>query len=130
MKAVRLLEFGGKLVLDEAPVPEITSDQVLVRVKSTAVNHLDLVKASGALKQILPIGLPWTPGHEFSGVVEKIGRMSPETYQESTGRSLAMLRRQVGGHTARLCFVWLNIADVEWPALPLCVALRCRRLKD
>jgi len=39
----------------------------------TAVNHLDLVEASGSLKQILPIDLPWIPGHEFSGVVEQIG---------------------------------------------------------
>jgi NADPH:quinone reductase-like Zn-dependent oxidoreductase len=45
----------------------------LVKIKSTAVNHLDLVEASGSLKQILPIDLPWIPGHEFSGVVEQFG---------------------------------------------------------
>jgi NADPH:quinone reductase-like Zn-dependent oxidoreductase len=45
----------------------------LVKIKSTAVNHLDLVKASGTLRQILPIDLPWIPGHEFSGIVEEIG---------------------------------------------------------
>jgi len=38
-----------------------------VKVKSTAVNHLDLVEASGTARQILPIDLPWIPGHEFSG---------------------------------------------------------------
>jgi NADPH:quinone reductase-like Zn-dependent oxidoreductase len=37
------------------------------------LNHLDLVKASGTARQILPIDLPWIPGHEFSGVVEQIG---------------------------------------------------------
>jgi NADPH:quinone reductase-like Zn-dependent oxidoreductase len=31
------------------------------------------VKASGAVRQILPIDLPWIPGHEFSGVVEQVG---------------------------------------------------------
>jgi NADPH:quinone reductase-like Zn-dependent oxidoreductase len=40
---------------------------------STAVNHVDLVKASGTARQVLPIDLPWIPGHEFSGVVEQIG---------------------------------------------------------
>ena len=35
--------------------------------------HIDLVKASGKVRQILPIDLPWIPGHEFSGVVEQIG---------------------------------------------------------
>ena len=73
MKAVRLLEYGGQLVLDDVPTPAITRDEVLVKIKSTAVNHLDLVEASGTARQILPIDLPWIPGHEFSGVVEQIG---------------------------------------------------------
>jgi hypothetical protein len=34
---------------------------------------LDVVKSSGAVRQILPIDLPWIPGHEFSGIVEQIG---------------------------------------------------------
>src|SRR5690242_20541931 len=74
MKAVRLLEYGGQLVLDDVPTPTIAHDEVLVKVRSTAVNHLDLVKASGTARQVLPINLPWIPGHEFSGVVEQIGR--------------------------------------------------------
>jgi NADPH:quinone reductase-like Zn-dependent oxidoreductase len=73
MKAIRLLEFGGQLVFDNVPTPAIGRDEILVKVKSTAVNHLDLVKASGAARQILPIDLPWIPGHEFSGIVEQVG---------------------------------------------------------
>ena len=73
MKAVRLLEYGGQLVFDDVPTPTIERDEVLVKIKSTAVNHIDLVKASGTVRQILPIDLPWIPGHEFSGVVEQIG---------------------------------------------------------
>src|ERR1700722_3575581 len=73
MKAIRLSEYGGQLVFNDLPTPTIARDEILVKVKSTAVNHLDLVKASGTARQILPINLPWTPGHEFSGVVEQIG---------------------------------------------------------
>ncbi len=73
MKAARLLEYGGKLVFNDVPTPTIARDEILVKIKSTAVNHLDLVEASGAARQILPIDLPWIPGHEFSGVVEQIG---------------------------------------------------------
>jgi NADPH:quinone reductase-like Zn-dependent oxidoreductase len=73
MKAVRLLEYGGQLVFDDVPTPTIARDEILVKIKSTTVNHIDLVKASGTLRQILPIDLPWIPGHEFSGVVEQIG---------------------------------------------------------
>jgi NADPH:quinone reductase-like Zn-dependent oxidoreductase len=73
MKAVRLLEYGGQLVFNDVPMPAIARDEILVKIKSTAVNHLDLVEASGAARQILPINLPWIPGHEFSGIVEKSG---------------------------------------------------------
>jgi len=73
MKAVRLSEYGGPLVFTDVPTPTIARDEILVKVKSTAVNHLDLVEASGTLRQILPIDLPWIPGHEFSGVVEHVG---------------------------------------------------------
>jgi NADPH:quinone reductase-like Zn-dependent oxidoreductase len=67
------MEYGGQLVFNDVPTPTIAPDEILVKVKSTAVNHLDLVKAFGAARQILPIDLPWIPGHEFSGVVEQIG---------------------------------------------------------
>jgi NADPH:quinone reductase-like Zn-dependent oxidoreductase len=73
MKAVRVLEYGGPLMFNDVPTPTIARDEILVKVKSTAVNHIDLVKASGTVRQILPIDLPWIPGHEFSGVVEQIG---------------------------------------------------------
>src|SRR5438094_3993013 len=73
MKAIRLLEYGGQLVFNDIPTPTIARDEILVKIKSTAVNHLDLVEASGTARQILPIDLPWIPGHEFSGVVEQIG---------------------------------------------------------
>src|SRR5437763_1829740 len=73
MKAIRLLEYGGQLVFIDVPTPTIARDEILVKIKSTAVNHLDLVEASGTARQILPIDLPWIPGHEFSGVVEQIG---------------------------------------------------------
>src|SRR3984957_12635394 len=73
MKAVTLLEYGGQLVVNDVPTPTIARDEILVKIKSTAVNHLDLVEASGTMRQILPLDLPWIPGHEFSGVVEQVG---------------------------------------------------------
>jgi NADPH:quinone reductase-like Zn-dependent oxidoreductase len=73
MKALRVSEYSGQLVFNDVPTPTIAPDEILVRIKSTAVNYLDLVKASGKARQILPIDLPWIPGHEFSGVVEEVG---------------------------------------------------------
>src|SRR3981189_967712 len=72
MKAVRLLEYGGELVFNDVPMPAIARDEILVKIRSTAVNHLDLVEASGTARPILPIDLPWIPGLEFSGIVDKL----------------------------------------------------------
>src|SRR5256712_5801274 len=77
MKAVRVWEYGGQLVCNDLATPTIDRREILVKVKITAVNHLDLVEASGTARQILPIDLPWIPGHEFSGVVEQIGSNVP-----------------------------------------------------
>jgi NADPH:quinone reductase-like Zn-dependent oxidoreductase len=51
MKAVRLLESGGQLVFTDVPTPTIARDEILVKLKSTAVNHVDLVKASGTSRE-------------------------------------------------------------------------------
>jgi NADPH:quinone reductase-like Zn-dependent oxidoreductase len=40
--------------LNNAPMPTIARDEILVKIKSTAVNHLDLVKASGTAKDLEP----------------------------------------------------------------------------
>ena len=61
------------MVFNDVPTPAIARDEILVKIKSTAVNHLDLVEASGTARQILPIDLPWIPGHEFAGVVDQVG---------------------------------------------------------
>ncbi len=44
MKAVRIHEFGGPEVLryEDIPDPKPRQDQVLVRVKACALNHIDL----------------------------------------------------------------------------------------
>ena len=124
MKAVRLLEYGGQLVLNDVPTPTIAGDEILVKIKSTAVNHLDLVEASGAARQILPIELPWIPGHEFSGVVEQIGSdvaaFAPgdAVFGTTTEMGCCLLgrERQDEGHTARSCCVWPSVKEKKiWP---------------
>jgi len=54
-------------------MPAIARDEILVKIRNTTVNQVELVKASGPARQVLLIDVPWIPGHEFSGVVEQIG---------------------------------------------------------
>jgi NADPH:quinone reductase-like Zn-dependent oxidoreductase len=74
MKALIISDYNTPLKLEEIPKPVIGNRQLLIRIKNTTVNNVDLVKALGAEKQIFPIKLPWIPGHEFSGIIEETGK--------------------------------------------------------
>ncbi len=71
MKAVRFHEFGGPEVLKFEDVPDlkIRKDQVLVRVKACALNHLDLFIRKG-----LPgVKLPHINGSDVAGDIAEVG---------------------------------------------------------
>jgi len=73
MKAMVFEEFGDEAVLGlkeiEDPRPE--RGQVLIRVKSVGVNHVDLDIRSGASR--LPIEFPHILGIEFAGEIVELG---------------------------------------------------------
>jgi len=71
MKAVRIHEFGGPEVLcyEDVPDPQPRKDQVLVRVKACAMNHLDIWVRKG-----LPgVNLPHILGSDIAGEIVAVG---------------------------------------------------------
>ena len=75
MKAIRIHEYDGleQLRYEEVPEPRAGSGQILVRVHAASVNPVDHKFASGAMRQYMPLNLPWIPGGDFSGVAEAVG---------------------------------------------------------
>src|ERR1700689_5252139 len=73
MKAVRIHQFGGPEVLtyEDVPDPQVRKDQVLVRVKACALNHLDLWVRRGLPGVTIP--LPHIPGSDVAGEIAQIG---------------------------------------------------------
>lgn len=71
MKAVRIHEHGGAEVIrwEEIPVPQLPPAHVLVKVRASGINHLDLWVRSG----IPGIDLPRILGSDFSGEVVETG---------------------------------------------------------
>ena len=70
MKAIRLVEPGRPLELQEVSVPAVGARDVLVRVKAAGVCHSDAHYRAG---KSLVRPLPLTLGHEVAGVVERAG---------------------------------------------------------
>ncbi|MFC1869726.1 alcohol dehydrogenase catalytic domain-containing protein [Chloroflexota bacterium] len=71
MKAGRLHRLREPIVVEDVPIPtEIGAREVLVKVKACGICHTDLSLISGALP---PPRLPFIPGHEPAGIIEKVG---------------------------------------------------------
>src|ERR1043166_10095862 len=73
MKALQLIEQGapGKFKLLELPDPKPGPEDVVVRVHSCGVNHIDLWLEEGGLPVSIP--LPRIPGGEVAGTVVGFG---------------------------------------------------------
>ncbi len=70
MKAVRLVQIGQPVEMQEVPRPVVGARDVLVRIKAAGICHSDVHYRSGSS----PVGnLPQTLGHEIAGVVEELG---------------------------------------------------------
>lgn len=73
MKAVLFREHGGpeKLLYEEVPMPAMGTEEVLIRVKACALNHLDIWIRQG--NPAYPMPLPHISGSDIAGVVEEVG---------------------------------------------------------
>ncbi|HVX66896.1 MAG TPA: zinc-binding dehydrogenase [Bryobacteraceae bacterium] len=103
MKAARIHQHGGVEVLavENAPDPEIRADQVLVRVRACALNHLDLWIRRGIPG--LELTMPHILGSDIAGEVVATGdlcwRVRPgQRVLLSPGLSCRQCPQCVSGH--------------------------------
>ncbi|MBI5576333.1 MAG: quinone oxidoreductase [Deltaproteobacteria bacterium] len=84
MKAVRVRQYGGPdaMTIEELPVPTPGTGQALVKIEAAGVNFIDIYQRMGQY----PLPLPFTPGQEGAGIVEKTG---PEVTEVSPGDRVA-----------------------------------------
>ena len=76
MKAVLLYSYGdpSQLRYEETAVPKYGDNEVLVRVRATSVNPIDVKIRNGAAKSRMPIEFPAILGRDLSGEVVETGR--------------------------------------------------------
>jgi NADPH:quinone reductase-like Zn-dependent oxidoreductase len=78
MKAVRIKRYGNEEVVELAEVqrPQLGENQLLVKVRATAVNPVDW-KIRDGLGEMFGLKLPLILGCEVAGTVEAVGSGSP-----------------------------------------------------
>ncbi len=127
MKAVRIHGYGSseKLMYEDAPLPKIGPNEVLVRVVAAAVNPVDWKIREGYLQQMIPYSMPLTLGWDVSGVVDAVGAevtrfkvgdavySRPDIKRNGTYAEYVAIREEELAHKPRL------ISHVEAASLPL-----------
>ena len=121
MQAVDYSEPGGPevLVAGEAPVPQPSQGEVLIRVAAAGVNRPDVIQRQGFYPP--PPGAPHIPGLEIAGTIVAVG---PGTDDAMIGQQVCAL--VAGGGYAEYCIaradhcltVPSGIAMAEAAALP------------
>ena len=109
MKAVQFSRYGDPDVLQvvEVPDPIATPEEVLVDVKATTVNHLDLFQRDGS--RPVP-GLPFTPGLEAAGVVVEDSQGFHAGERVMTTRAAGA--RGGGGYAGRIAISALDLVRI------------------
>lgn len=75
MKAAVLKELKTPLITEEAEIPEVSGNEVLINQTLTGICYRDILTQEGFFPRVK---LPIIPGHEISGVVEKVGELVTE----------------------------------------------------
>lgn len=127
MKAVRIHNYGNTdvLVYEDAPMPSIQSDDVLVRIVAASVNPVDWKIREGYLNRMISYQLPLTLGWDVSGVVEAVGTevsrfkvgdavfSRPDIKRDGTYAEYVAIRADEVAHKPKM------ISHVEAATLPL-----------
>ncbi|WP_255551507.1 NAD(P)-dependent alcohol dehydrogenase [Granulicella sp. dw_53] len=82
--------YKQPLVLEEVKIPEISPDQVLVRVGGAGMCRSDVQLIDGYFREAVELKFPITPGHEIAGLVEAIGDRVPEMAHLAVGDQVAV----------------------------------------
>ncbi|HZA69387.1 MAG TPA: alcohol dehydrogenase catalytic domain-containing protein [Nitrososphaeraceae archaeon] len=64
MLSARIHNYQEPLAIDNTSKPKVHGEEVLVRVGAAGLCHSDLHLINGEWKDVLPLKLPKTPGHE------------------------------------------------------------------
>lgn len=138
MKAMQYPRYGGPevLTLNEVPDPVPGPGQLLVRMQASSVNPIDWKLAGGALRFLMWIKRPATPGFDLVGEILQCG---PDSGAFSVGQQVvARIAENPGGACAEQALVTASdcvllpegVDPVDAAALPLAGMTALQALRD
>src|SRR5947209_17711847 len=75
MKAIVAHQWGGPEVLtvEDVPLPPLKENEILIKSFAAGVNSFDGTLLTGKYAKVFGTQLPWIPGYDVAGTVEKVG---------------------------------------------------------
>jgi NADPH:quinone reductase-like Zn-dependent oxidoreductase len=127
MKAARIHAYGAssEIRIEDAPIPALQPDEVLIRVVATSVNPVDWKIRKGFLKTFIPYEMPLIMGWDVSGIVEKTGpavtRFKPgdAVYSRPDIKRNGAYAEYIAVREAEVAVKPATISHVEAASLPL-----------
>lgn len=127
MKAYTLKKYGKtqQLSLTDFPEPEIKSVEVLVEIQSTAINLLDSLIRNGEFKLFLPYKAPFILGHDFAGIISKVGagvqnfKVGDAVYARPSDFHIGTFAQQIAVHQKDVSLIPKNLSMDEAAGIPL-----------
>ncbi|MBV8137660.1 MAG: NAD(P)-dependent alcohol dehydrogenase [Deltaproteobacteria bacterium] len=102
MLAARMHRYKEPLVIEDVEIPEISPEEVLVRVAGAGMCRSDVQLIDGYFAEALKPKLPITLGHEIAGVVAALGDQVPASAQLAVGDQVVVAAGW-GDGTCRQC---------------------------
>lgn len=128
MKIAQLKKYNKdsiRLNLAEAPIPEVTENDVLLKVVDAGVNPLDNMISRGEVKLITPYKLPLIAGNEVVGIVERVGsqvhkfKKGDRVFARLPLNRIGAFAEYVSVDSAALAQVPSYLSNIEAAAVPL-----------
>lgn len=139
MKAAQISKYGGSEVieLNDVPEPSLKAGQVLVEIKSAALNPIDYKVRLGYMQGMIK-QLPITLGTDFAGVIKKVGDgvSDYEVGEEVYGNAIVLnggsgtLAELAAVNTKNMALKPKNLDFIEASALPLAAVSAIQAIEE
>lgn len=111
--------------LVDMPEPNIGDNEVLVAIHATALNQLDNKLKEGEFKLLLPYKFPLVLGHDFAGVITKVGskvnrfKVGDEVFARPADFHIGTFAEYIAVNENDLALKPKNISMEEVASIPL-----------
>lgn len=125
MRAFVIEAYKKEPAFIDRPVPNVGSNEVLVRIHAASINPLDTKIRKGELKLLLHYDMPLTLGNDFAGTIIEVGKdvtkfnVGDEVYGRPRSNKIGTFAEYLSVHEHDIAIKPKNLSFEEAASIPL-----------